>query len=439
MTACSSSTPAGPSGWSTHPRGLRRWPAPSRPTSTGSSTTRRVTCPRSSSSSSTRRSTPPMPPPRTGAPSRRCFTSVARTTAGFVVLHGTDTMAYTSSALSFLLPSFGKPVVVTGSQIPISRTRSDGRQNFIGALQVAARPDLSEVSLLFGEVVLRGNRATKIDASGLDAFASPRLAPLADIGIDIVANPSIAPVGDGAARLVPGPLGKVAAMRLFPGFSASILANLCRPPLQGLVLEAYGAGNGPANDRDFLMAIERAAADGIVVVVVTQCVRGSVQPGAYATGSALLRRRRGARLRHDERSRADQAGRPARRGPRRGHGRRDDATQHRGRADPLSGGPRRCDIPAPSTPPPTSPQHHRRRQACGGRRPARRVCRQGRRLTRSEIRSGTSRQKATPRSGHRNDRTRVLRARVPPTCRLIERMSWCSRIASCGVVRSGRS
>jgi L-asparaginase len=208
--------------------------------------------------------------------------------AGFVVLHGTDTMAYTSSALSFLLPSFGKPVVVTGSQIPISRTRSDGRQNFIGALQVAARPDLSEVSLLFGEVVLRGNRATKIDASGLDAFASPRLAPLADIGIDIVANPSIAPVGDGAARLVPGPLGKVAAMRLFPGFSASILANLCQPPLQGLVLEAYGAGNGPANDRDFLTAIERAAADGIVVVVVTQCVRGSVQPGAYATGSALL-------------------------------------------------------------------------------------------------------------------------------------------------------
>ena len=86
-----------------------------------------------------------------------------------------------------------------------------------------------------------------------------------------------------------GPLGKVAAMRLFPGFSASILSNLCRPPLQGLVLEAYGAGNGPAQDRDFLRAIEAAAAAGIVVVVVTQCVRGSVMPGAYATGSALLR------------------------------------------------------------------------------------------------------------------------------------------------------
>jgi len=208
--------------------------------------------------------------------------------AGFVVLHGTDTMAYTSSALSFLLPAFGKPVVVTGSQIPISRTRSDGRQNFIGALQVAARPDLKEVSLLFGEVVLRGNRATKIDASGLDAFDSPRLPPLADIGIDIVVNSSVVPAGEGEPRLVAGPLGKVAAMRLFPGFSASILSNLCRPPLQGLVLEAYGAGNGPAQDRDFLRAIEAAAAAGIVVVVVTQCVRGSVMPGAYATGSALL-------------------------------------------------------------------------------------------------------------------------------------------------------
>ena len=110
---------------------------------------------------------------------------------GFVVLHGTDTMAYTSSALSFLLPAFGKPVVVTGSQIPISRTRSDGRQNLIGALQVATRPDLPEVTLLFGEVLLRGNRATKVDASGLDAFASPRFPPLADIGIDIVVQRSL--------------------------------------------------------------------------------------------------------------------------------------------------------------------------------------------------------------------------------------------------------
>jgi L-asparaginase len=208
--------------------------------------------------------------------------------SGFVVLHGTDTMAYTSSALSFLLPGFGKPVVVTGSQIPITRIRSDGRQNFIGALQVATRSELHEVTLLFGEVLLRGNRATKMDASGLDAFDSPRFPPLAEIGIDIVVHRELLRPPDNSSRLTAGRLGHVAAMRLFPGFSASILANLCQPPLQGLVIEAYGAGNGPSEDRDFLAAIETATSQGIVVVVVTQCVRGSVQPGAYATGSALI-------------------------------------------------------------------------------------------------------------------------------------------------------
>jgi L-asparaginase len=208
---------------------------------------------------------------------------------GFVVLHGTDTMAYTSSALSFLLPSFGKPVVVTGSQIPIARTRSDGRQNLIGALQVATLPEVQEVSLLFGELLLRGNRATKIDASGLDAFESPRFPPLASIGIDILVNRDLVRSAEGEPRLTAGRLGEVAAVRLFPGFSASILANLCRPPLQGLVIEAYGAGNGPSNDQAFLSEIAAATSQGIVVVVVTQCVRGSVQPGAYATGSALMR------------------------------------------------------------------------------------------------------------------------------------------------------
>ena len=208
---------------------------------------------------------------------------------GFVVLHGTDTMAYASSALSFLLPSFGKPVVVTGAQIPIARTRSDGRQNFIGALEVAATQVIPEVTLLFGEALLRGNRATKVDASGLDAFDSPRFPPLAEIGIDVVVNHTMVRAAEGTPGLTTGSLGKVAAVRLFPGFSASILANMCRPPLQGLIIEAYGAGNGPSDDREFLAAVEAAAARGVVVVVVTQCVRGSVRPGAYATGSALIR------------------------------------------------------------------------------------------------------------------------------------------------------
>ena len=208
---------------------------------------------------------------------------------GFVVLHGTDTMAYASSALSFLLPSFGKPVVVTGSQIPIARTRSDGRQNFIGSLEVAADGGVPEVTLLFGEALFRGNRAMKVDASGLDAFDSPRFPPLAEIGIDVVVNHPAVRVTDGVPRLNAGTLGNVASVRLFPGFSASILANMCRPPLQGLVIEAYGAGNGPSEDLEFLAAIEDATTRGVVVVIVTQCVRGSVQPGAYASGSALIR------------------------------------------------------------------------------------------------------------------------------------------------------
>ncbi len=209
--------------------------------------------------------------------------------SGFVVLHGTDTMAYTSSALSFLLPGFGKPLIVTGSQIPIARARSDGRQNLISALQVAARPDVPEVGLLFGELLLRGNRATKVDASGLHAFDSPGCAPLARIGVDIAVNQALVRVPEGEPKLTACQLAQVAAVRLFPGFSASILANMCRAPLQGLVIEAYGAGNGPSDDKEFLAEIEAAVSQGIVVVVVTQCVRGSVQPGAYATGSALMK------------------------------------------------------------------------------------------------------------------------------------------------------
>ena len=207
---------------------------------------------------------------------------------GFVVLHGTDTMAYTTSALSFLLPGFDKPVVVTGSQVPMCIARSDGRQNLIGALQVAAQGDIREVSLLFGSKVMRGNRATKVDATGLEAFDSPSLPALATLGARIELDRRIAPIPARETQLLGCGLAHVAAVRLFPGIEGSVLANLCRPPLQGLVIEAYGAGNGPAADAAFIGAIEAATSAGIVVVVVTQCLRGSVEPRAYATGSALL-------------------------------------------------------------------------------------------------------------------------------------------------------
>ncbi len=208
--------------------------------------------------------------------------------AGFVVLHGTDTMAYTASALSSCcrLWQADRRDGLAGADLARPERRpSKPRWCAAGGRDAGA----CRGGLLFGETLLRGNRATKVDASGFHAFDSPRCAPLAELGVDIVVNRAIVREPAGEPTLLSGRLGQVAAVRLFPGFSASILANMCRPPLQGLIIEAYGAGNGPSDDAAFLAAIEDAVAQGIVVVIVSQCVRGAVRPGAYATGSALMR------------------------------------------------------------------------------------------------------------------------------------------------------
>jgi L-asparaginase len=208
---------------------------------------------------------------------------------GFVLLHGTDTMAYTASALSFMLEGLAKPVILTGSQIPMCETRNDARANLLTSLMVAGEADLPEVCICFGRVLLRGNRTVKTHAGGLDAFASPDLPPLADLGIEIelhrerVREPEAVPF-----RLRPSSTELVAVVRLFPGMTGRVLASILRPPLRGLVLEAYGTGNAPTADREFLAAIAEAAADGMVIVAVTQCLYGSVDLGAYAAGSALL-------------------------------------------------------------------------------------------------------------------------------------------------------
>jgi lysophospholipase len=206
---------------------------------------------------------------------------------GFVVLHGTDTMAYTASALSFMLSGLGKPVVLTGSQIPLARIRSDGHQNLLTALWMAARSGLPEVMLAFHDRVLRGNRAIKRDASGLDAFDSPNHPPLAEVGVQIrvyreraLPLPSEPFVVD--ATFSP----HVAALRLHPGITRDVLANFLRPPLEGLVLETYGAGNAPDRRRDLLEVIAEATARGVIVLNVTQCQKGSVG-AAYQAGRAL--------------------------------------------------------------------------------------------------------------------------------------------------------
>ena len=210
---------------------------------------------------------------------------------GFVVLHGTDTLAYTASALPFLLQGLGKPVILTGSQIPLCEFRNDGRGNLITALYLAANYPIPEVCVLFGSKLLRGCRTVKVSADGFEAFDSPNFPPLGEVGVDITVNWSLvrSPT-ESAGVTIPclGLTATVGALRLFPGISAQVVNNLLQPPIQGLVLEAYGSGNAPDRDKGLREVIHAASQRGVVIVDCTQCLHGAVHLGEYATGSALL-------------------------------------------------------------------------------------------------------------------------------------------------------
>ena len=209
---------------------------------------------------------------------------------GFVVLHGTDTMAYTASALPFLLSGLRKPVIITGSQIPLCEIRNDARENLITSLMLAANYVIPEVCLYFGGKLLRGCRATKVSADGFAAFDSPNFPPLGTVGIDIDVTWDLVRKSRGE-RLRVQELTRpvVSALRLFPGISPELVRNVLRPPLQGLVLEAYGVGNGPDQDREFIDALAAATKRGVVIVDCTQCLEGTVNLEEYAAGSALAR------------------------------------------------------------------------------------------------------------------------------------------------------
>lgn len=208
---------------------------------------------------------------------------------GFIVLHGTDTMAYTASALAFILEGLGKPVIITGSQIPLCEVRNDAQENLITSLMLAASDFvIPEVCLYFNGRLLRGCRAVKVNADGFDAFDSPNFPPLATVGIHVdIHRELVRPMPTTPLRVqeIRGPI--VGALRLFPGISARLLENVLRTPLKGLVLEAYGSGNGPTNDREFLAVLAEATARGVVIVDCTQCVKGTVDLNQYATGAAL--------------------------------------------------------------------------------------------------------------------------------------------------------
>ena len=203
---------------------------------------------------------------------------------GIVIVHGTDTMAYTASALAFILGPLPKPVVLTGSQKPLVEVRTDARQNLIDASLVATLP-VPEVSIASGARALRGSRTTKRDAWGFRAFDSPNLPPLVELGIGIEIAPHVlraAPLAPFDGRLEP----RVLAVRVFPGLDPELVRGAIRAGVRGLVLEAYGTGNLPNLGGSLIPALQEARERGVPVMVVSQCLQAFVELGQYEGGAA---------------------------------------------------------------------------------------------------------------------------------------------------------
>jgi L-asparaginase len=203
---------------------------------------------------------------------------------GFVILHGTDTMAYTASALAFLLPGLDRSVVLTGAQRPLSEVRTDARANLVDACHVATMK-IPEVSVAFSSRVYRGCRVTKLDGWGMNAFGSPSCEPLVELGLGAHFASHVLPPRPKAPfdpRLEP----RVLAVRVFPGLDPRLLQGALAAGVRGMVIEAFGAGNVPRLERSLIGVIESARAIDVPVVVVSQCPRGEVDLGAYEGGEA---------------------------------------------------------------------------------------------------------------------------------------------------------
>lgn len=210
---------------------------------------------------------------------------------GFVLLHGTDTLAYSASALSFLLGPINKPVVLTGSQIPLLHPRSDAHQHLLEALMLASRPELNEVVICFHQRILRGNRSRKVHSQAMAAFDSPNFPWLGEMQIELQLESSLLlPAATPEFVEVDLESVRVAQFSFFPGVEAEQLhAMIQARPLDGLVLHTYGAGNIPQGNQDLVRVLEAAQAQGITLVNTTQCAQGAVNQQAYAAGSLLSR------------------------------------------------------------------------------------------------------------------------------------------------------
>ncbi|XP_072165881.1 L-asparaginase-like [Diadema setosum] len=214
---------------------------------------------------------------------------------GFVILHGTDTMTYTASALSFMLDNLAKPVVITGAQIPIAEFRSDGENNMLGALAMAStRHDdgrvIAEVCIFFNNKLIRGNRSMKMSCSKLDAFDSPNFKPLATLedNIEVNWNDVRQPVPGREFSIKANMTAKVTLLWMYPTITLDTVRANLRGDIKGVVLMTFGAGNVPSNRQDILSEIQNAVEGGKLIVNCTQVPHGKVE-ASYETGDAVLR------------------------------------------------------------------------------------------------------------------------------------------------------
>jgi len=213
---------------------------------------------------------------------------------GFVVLHGSDTMSYSASALSFMLENLSKPVIFTGSQLPIGDLRTDAKENLITAIQIASlrqdnKPVISEVCLYFEYKLYRGNRTTKINAENFNAFISPNYPTLIESGVLLKTYPELflPKTRIKKLRIHKNLDNSVAIIKMFPGISETVLAAIFDiPQIRGIVLETYGAGNAPTEEW-FLSLLKKAIKNGLHIVNVTQCYGGSVRMGQYETSTSM--------------------------------------------------------------------------------------------------------------------------------------------------------
>jgi L-asparaginase len=208
---------------------------------------------------------------------------------GFVILHGTDTMAYTASALSFMLENLTKPVVLTGSQLPIGMIRTDGKENLITAIEIAAAGIVKEVSIYFEYKLFRGNRTYKFSAEQFHAFESPNYPLLAEAGVHLKYNAAALARPSGKLKVHTKLDPNLAILKIFPGITPPVVdAVLSIPGLKAVVIETFGSGNAPTEPW-LIESLSKSIRRGLAVVNITQCAAGAVEQGKYETSAELAR------------------------------------------------------------------------------------------------------------------------------------------------------